>query len=300
MQVPLSEGVGLAADVGTALHEATQYWTAHRHEERVGPYNMTPEEMSDWIVTEWWPFKLERQRLDAGLKKDYKRTFGNTLLLLQAIRDHRFWDQWEVARLPDGSPAIELPFRIVHKSLGYFIHPVNGKRTWIATQGKIDWILKNKFDGRFMVTDLKTTIQDAIAANASFRHSGQAGQYGLVLNQALGIDWRRWGMEVTYLVGEFGEFGEPEVTPRDYQLSPTEVEESIRAKQERLERMIKMARERFFPRRTHGCSFYQTPCGFLDICHRREPEFLAKWFSVERHRFATEARVYEPFWTLEA
>jgi len=197
MQVPASEGVGLAADVGTALHESTQYWTAHRHESKVEPYGFTPEEMSDWILTEWWPFALERRRLIAGFAKDYKRTFGNTLLLLQAIRDHRFWDQWEVARLPDGSPAIELPFRIVHRSLGSFKHPVNGVETFLATQGKIDWILQNRYDGRYMVTDLKTTIQDAIAADASFRHSGQAGQYGLVLNQALGIDWRRHGMEVT-------------------------------------------------------------------------------------------------------
>ncbi|MDT9702765.1 hypothetical protein, partial [Streptomyces sp. P17] len=67
---------------------------------------------------------------------------------------------------------------------------------------------------------MKTTIMGEEAQQASFRFSGQGGQYGLVLAQATGQSWWLDGLEVTYLVGEFGEHGAPEVFPHSYKLSP--------------------------------------------------------------------------------
>lgn len=288
-EYPLKETSGLAADVGTALHEATQEWTRDYDTDK-----------SDITLLEWWPWELESKRRAAGLP-DSKRTLGNALLLLDRIRQDPFWDDWEVARLPDGTAAIELPWRINHTSLGSFRHPVHGDEVFLATQGKIDWILRHRVQRwRYMVCDLKTTILGEQAQDASFRFSGQAGQYGLVLAEAIGQDWKRDGMEVTYFVAEFSEHGMPLVHPNTYPLSPEEVMESIEAKNERLRRMIDMGRRGFWPRRSHGCQFYGNPCGFLDVCHRREPEFLQRWFASERQDFKKESRVYEPYWTLEA
>lgn len=288
-QVPLSEGMGLAAEIGTALHEAVQEWTRD--------YDV---DKSNLTLLKWWPWRLEDARAESGMR-DSSRTLGNSLLLLDAIRADAFWDEWEVATLPDGTPAIELPWRILHKSLGSFPHPISGEPVWLATQGKIDWILRHKVDRhRYRVCDLKTTVMDSVAQEASFRFSGQAGQYGLVLAKAIGLDWQNEGMEVTYFVAEFAEFGLPEVVPRSYFLEPEEVWDSIRTKNERLQRMIAMGIEGFFPRRSHGCTFYQKPCGFLDVCHRRDPAFLSQWFANDQDRFKTESRIYEPYWTLEA
>lgn len=288
-QVPLDESSGLAADVGTALHEAAQEWTKNRNDND-----------SDLTLLRWWPWALEEKRKAADLV-DSKRTLGNAFLLLDAIRRDSFWDEWEVARLPSGAHAIELPWRINHKSLGTFRHPVSGRNVYLATQGKIDWILRHRVDkNRFMVCDLKTTILGEPAQQASFRHSGQAGQYGLVLAKAINHPWQTEGMDVCYFVAEFGEHGLPQTNPLDYHLEPNEIWESIEAKNERLQRMISMGNKSFWPRRSHGCQFYGTPCGFLENCHRREPEFLTKWFAAERQKFKLESRIYEPYWTLEA
>lgn len=289
LQVPLTEGMGLAAEIGTALHEAVQQWTRD--------YDV---DKSNEMLLRWWPWQLEDARAMSGMR-DSNRTLGNSLLLLDAIRADPFWDEWEVATLPDGSPAIELPWRINHTSLGTFAHPVTGEHVYVATQGKIDWILRHRTDRwRYRVCDLKTTVMDATAQEASFRFSGQAGQYGIVLAKAIGLDWEKEGMEVTYFVAEYAEHGLPAVYPRSYTLSPEEIWDSIRTKDERLRRMMSMGREGFFPRRTHGCTFYQKPCGFLDICHRREPDFLSQWFAFEQDKFKTESRIYEPYWILEA
>lgn len=288
-QMPVAEPRGLAADVGTALHEAVQDWTKHRDIDRAG-----------MILLRWWPWMLEDMREKAGYK-DYKRTLGNAFLLLHAICEHEFWDEWEVAKLPDNELAIELAWRINHISLGSFTHPTLKCETFLATQGKIDWILQHKVNRqRFMVTDLKTTIMGEEAQQASFRFSGQAGQYGLVASHATGHDWQEEGLEVCYLVAEFGEHGNPEVFPHQYKLPPNEVMEAIEAKNIRLRLMLMHGQTGFWPRRTHGCAFYQTPCGFLDVCHRSEPEFLWDWFEEQRELFKKESRVYDPYWVIEA
>jgi hypothetical protein len=288
-QFPLLESSGLAADVGTALHEAVQEWTRCYSFERAA---MT--------LMRWWPWELEEKRKQAGFKPDYARTLGNALMLLEKIIKHKFWDSWEVARLPDGSPAIELAWRINHTSLGSFKSVIDGTETFIATQGKIDWILRHKVTGELRVTDLKTTILDEALQMANFRFSGQAGQYGLVLSQAIGHDWHTHGMDVCYFVAEFGEHGFPEANPMEHHLDPMEIYEAIEAKNERLERMISMGQKGFWPRRAHGCVFYQKPCGFIDVCHRRDPEFLTQWFEDDRDHFSKESRVYEPYWIVEA
>jgi hypothetical protein len=288
-EFPLQETMGLAAEVGTALHEATQEWTKEG--------NITA---SDLTLLKFWPWKLEDKRRDSGLI-DHRRTLGNAFLLLEAIRNDSFWQDWEVARLPDGKYAIELPWRIDHISLGSFPHPVHGTPVYLATQGKIDWVLRHRRQrNRYMVCDLKTTILGEQAQQASFRFSGQAGQYGFVLSEAIGLPWREEGMDVTYFIAEFGEHGLPETNPQTYHLESDEIFESIEAKNERLRRMIDMGQRGFWPRRSHGCSFYGTPCGFLDVCHRREPEFLQNWFAAERQDFRKESRIYEPYWVLEA
>ncbi len=289
-RLPLTEPRGLAADVGTALHEATQEWTKER--------SIID---SDMTLLRWWPWQLEQQRKEAGLN-DHKRTLGNALLLLDQIREDPFWDDWEVARLPNGDYAIELAWRINHVSLGSFPHPVDGGPVYLATQGKIDWILRHRRDRwRYMVCDLKTTVQDEPAQQASFRFSGQAGQYGLVLSQAINHPWQTEGMEVTYFIAEFSEFGQPITNPMQHLLEPDEIYESIEAKNERLQRMIRMGGNGFWPRRSHGCAFYGTPCGFLDICHRRDPQYLENWFTFDRDLdFVKESRVYEPLWVMEA
>lgn len=281
--VPDVDETGFAAEAGTAMHEALQQWA------RSGS-----ETEAYLTLCRWWPWKMEQERA----RKD-ARNFDQATLLLDALIHDSFWDEWEVARLPDGTHAIELPFRINHTSLGSFIHPRTKRKTFLATQGKIDFIVRHKKTGRLMVLDLKTTTYDESVHEAAFRFSGQAGQYGMVLSAAVGHDFHVHGLEVCYLLAEFGPLG-PAVRPFQYVLSPEEVEDSIQTKVSRLNRMMYMARSGFWDRRTHGCVFYNTPCGYLDVCHRRDYRFLLDWFAAEADRFKFNERIYEPYWTLEA
>lgn len=281
--IPDIEDSGFAADAGTAIHEALQDWARHGR-------NL---EKAYLTLAKWWPWKVEDERL-----RQDARNFGNAILMLDALVQHEFWDEWEVASLPDGTSAIELAFRINHHSLGSFLHPRTGKSTFLATQGKVDFILRNKVDGRLMVMDLKTTILGEDAHEAAFRFSGQAGQYGMVLSVAVGHDFRKYGLEVCYFIADFEPTG-PKCKPFIYELSADEVEDSIAAKNDRLDRMLKYARQQWWPRKSHGCNFFQKPCGFLEVCHRRDYEFLIPWFSADS-RFKFKERIYEPYWILDA
>lgn len=283
-QVSAIDESGFAADAGTALHEALQEW-ARRGGDKEAAY-MT--------LMKWWPWEAEDRRE----RKDV-RNFNNATLLLEELMNHEFWDTWEVAYLPTGEAAIELPYRINHTSLGAFRHPRTGRLTYLADQGKMDFILRHKTKGTLLVTDLKTTTYDESLHEAAFRFSGQGGQYGMVMSTAVGHDFRRYGLDVCYLMAEFGPYG-PNVRPLEYHLSPIEVEDLIHAKQIRLSHMLTYAKENFWPRRTHGCNFFGTPCSYLDVCHRRDYGFLLDWFAAEGDRFKFKERIYEPYWTLEA
>lgn len=284
--IPDIEDSGFAADAGTAVHEALQQWARD-------PQSQANIKKAFLTLMIWWPWKLEDEK-----KRQDSRNFGNAVLLLELLIKSDFWDDWEVATLADGSHAIELPFRINHTSLGSFIHPRTGLKTFIATQGKMDFIVRNRKTGVLMVMDLKTTILDEDAHEAAFRFSGQAGQYGLVLSAAVGHDFRRNGIDVCYFVAEFATEG-PRIRPFIYHLDPEEVQDAISTKVDKVNRMLGYARQAWWPRKTSGCNFFTKPCGFLDVCHRREYDFLLDWFAAD-DRFKFKERIYEPYWILEA
>jgi len=136
--------------------------------------------------------------------------------------------------------------------------------------------------------------------DAAFRFSGQVGQYGIVLDHALGLDWQRNGLSVTYLLAVFDE--NLTVYPLTYDMDPDEISDSVAVKMDRMQRMKQYAMQDYWPRRAHGCDFYGVPCGFLDICKRRDKKFIESWFEFEKvsGRFREHRRIYDPVWVLEA
>lgn len=300
MSAPEYESSAFAADVGTALHEAVQEWARQLY---LDPSNRRKAVEAGYVMLlRWWPWEVEDQRRADSLAIG-RRTLGNAVLMYEAILNHEIWDEWELAEVEGFGPAIEVPWRIVHTSLGKV--PVRRgkgiKMVFIATQGKIDFILRHKRTGLYRVLDLKTTEKSKVAHDAAFRFSGQAGQYGIVLDHALGLDWVNQGLDITYLLAYFNET-ENEVYPIHYHLDAEEVADSIDIKVRRLNQMRDQALAEHFPRRSHGCEFYGTPCGFLDICNRRDSSFIREWLDFEEAsgRFRKHERVYEPVWNLES
>lgn len=305
MRAPEKESDAWAADVGTAVHEATQMWARRVFE---GKSHEQAKAEAQFTLLKWWPWEIEARRRATSLPTGI-RTLGNALVLLDNVIESDFWNEWELVEIEGFGPAIEVPWRIIHKSLGQVTTPY-GQKVFIATQGKIDFIMRHKRLGIYRVVDLKTTEKSRPAHEGAFRFSGQAGQYGMVLDHALGLDWKKQGVTVTYLMAMFEEsseipgqeHGAMSVYPLTYTLDPEEVQDAIDLKVERLHKMEAYAVKRHWPRRAHGCEFFGKPCGFLDVCHRRDEEFLTRWFDFEvaSGRFSQYKRVYEPVWTLEA
>lgn len=298
LMLPEYESHAFAADVGTAEHEAVQAWCRAKHSsdslERERAY-----QKGMLALLKYWPWKEEALIESAEFRSVGSRTLGNAVLLYEKIIQNKLWDEWELVNIVNFGAAIEVPYRIIHKSLGK-VHTPHGDK-YIVSQGKLDFILRHRVTGRYRMLDLKTTEKSKPAHDASFRFSGQGGLYGLVLAHALGLDWQHEGLEITYLVAWFTPEG-PEVYPLNYKLNPEEVQDMIDVKMDRLYRMQAYANARHYPRRAHGCEMYNRPCGFLDICERRDEKFIKEWFEFEiaKGTFKPYDRVYEPVWTLEA
>lgn len=301
---PEREKGGFAADVGTALHEATQAWARVWLAPGV---EQTPElkrrarDKGYFELLRWWPWSLEIVQKESG-KQIGERTLGNAILLYEKIIAWHEWNEWELLAIDGFGLSIEVPWLIVHTSIGTVPTPY-GLESFFSTQGKIDFLLRNKFTGEIRVFDLKTTVKDANAHDAAFRFSGQGGFYSLVLGHALGFDWRKHGLSMTYLVAYFGTLEKDmSVEPWTYPYGPDELEDAIATKVDRLTRMATFARARYWPRRQHGCDFYGTPCGYLDICQLRNANRIKDWFAfeVDKRTFVEYNRTYAPVWVMQA
>jgi hypothetical protein len=301
-QSPEGGTTGFAAEVGTALHEAIQAWARlalfpgrDRHAK-----NPIAIRAGLYALMRFWPWSLETVSLQmskAGIKQ---RSLGEAILLFEQVIRNEFWESWELVNIGGFDLSIEVPWRINHASLGTFPLPA-GEMGFLATQGKIDFILRNRYTGEIRVFDLKTTVKDKRAHEAAFKFSGQGANYAMVISHALGYDWKQRGLSVSYLVANFASADgseEASVNLYTYEYNAEIIQDLIDTKHERLIRMRDYAHRKWWPRRTHGCDSYGQPCPFMGICERRDEDFIKKWFAFEN--FEERSRIYEPIWELIA
>ncbi len=118
-----------------------------------------------------------RAPLDLGHEdflKRKKKSIERACLAVEQFEEFRRSDDlegWEIYRLPDGRPAIEISFCIDLGKTKYF--------------GHIDLILRNRFTGRIAVGEIKTTGYNSPDA-ALYQNSGQAIGYSLILDRIVG------------------------------------------------------------------------------------------------------------------
>lgn len=301
-QQPEGGTSGFAAEVGTALHEAVQAWArlALLPDRERQFQNQMAIESGLLVLLRWWPWALERVELEMGKVGAKQRSLGEAIELYMEIVSHPFWESWELINIDTFGLSIEVPYRINHHSLGLFRLP-DGYFGYLVTQGKIDFILRNRISGEIRVFDLKTTVKDKRAHDAAFRFSGQGPNYGLVVAHGLGWDWRKHGLNVTYLVSAFASASgdePPVVVLYTYEYGPEDIQDGIDTKYERLMRMKNYAEIGRWPRRTHGCDTFGRPCPYMGVCRQRDNTFIRAWFLFEG--FVERDRIYEPIWELDA
>lgn len=117
-----------------------------------------------------------RYKWDLG-HEDYNHRKKKTIeyATMAVLKFHHWWqgafDEWEIYRLPDGRPAVELAFCIDFGKFKYF--------------GHIDLVLRNRRTGRIAIGENKTTGYTN-PHPAVYQNSGQAIGYALVLDQIVG------------------------------------------------------------------------------------------------------------------
>jgi hypothetical protein len=301
-QMPEGGSSGFAAEVGTALHEAVQAWARlalFPGRDRKAHHAIALEEGYRTLLL-WWPWALERVSLAEGKAGIKQRSLGEAILLFEQIISEEFWESWELVNIDGFGMSIEVPYRIVHASLGTVPLPT-GQHGFFVTQGKIDFILRNRYSSEIRVFDLKTTVKDERAHEAAFKWSGQGPNYALILAQAQEWEWRKFGLTMTYVVANFAPADgsdDATVNLRTYDYTPEQIQDGIDLKIERLERMKNYALRDHWPRKSHGCDAFGQPCAYMDICARRDSKYINAWFAFEGFQEAT--RIYEPIWELVA
>lgn len=299
LQVPDSSAVGMAAEVGTALHEAVQAWAkVYLAPGATQTEDLNRQAMAAGLLAlaQWWPWVGESIAFKEKRLASKQRSLPRATALFFRIIDHPFWKEYELATMKDGSAAIEIPWRIIHRSLGTAKDAMGVDRV-LVTQGKIDFVLRHKASGKLRVWDLKTSNKANEMIDASYRFSGQAIGYTIVVAGAVGFDWSGTGIDVTYLTCSFVDF---QVTPHSYHMSPEEVDDYLRTRNLILGQMMTHLRDGWWPRRQHGCDNFMSACHYMDVCHRRDARFISAWFEGDDIPFAERPRIYEALWTFNA
>lgn len=256
---------GYAANVGTALHEGLQAWLIARAEN-----HPRPETEAYIKLLSFFPWAEE------GEQATSTRTVERTIVLLQELMNNPVWDDWELMRVEGFGWAIEVPFLIKHTSLGLFTLKNTGETCMLATQGKIDFILRNKRTGKIRTWDLKTTITDSSLLAAEYKFSGQQVGYGHVLEAMLDVkqdDFSCW-----YMVGRFSASDPPEAVPIEMKKDEDSIDDYWLGKIDRLSRMKHYAETGWFPRTNGGCHSYKNECSCFSICPSRDYELIELWF----------------------
>lgn len=288
-----------ALRVGSVMHEAAQAYFRTRH--------TNPDEAHNamfYTLALHWDFEGEDK------EKQKKRPLGAAAELLVRMTQDKFWDEWELIEIEGFGVAIEVPFRIYHN------HPLCPPEYALATQGKIDLIMRNIKTGEIRCIDFKTTTQPESTWEALYKFSDQGGFYGFPIQAATGTEVGST-MNVTYYMLSFDrgtlkdaaetaleteqDYVEPDsflvCQPNTFTYSKQDLLEFMTIKRDRLDRLVTYLRRGEFARSTAGCVSWNRPCAFLPVCHKRNRKELESWFSFEQ--WEHKDRVYEPIWTFE-
>jgi len=261
---PVDTESGYAADVGTALHRGTQAWLMAKHD---GASEEDARIVGSWAFVSSFPW-LASERIT-----NQTRGFENACMILDMCWSHPFWDEWELVKIRvDGEErwAVEVPWVLIHKSFG----PTNDGR-YFATQGTVDFVMRNRLSGKICSIDMKTTIYERNLSRALYKYSGQQVGYGQVVEALLGRVIEE--LTVYYFVARFSST-EPSIEILDFVKTREDLEDYWLDKVDRLDRMMHMVNAQRFVRNNGGCFSYNYECQFFDICGTRDRSMVEAWF----------------------
>lgn len=276
---------GYAANVGTALHECVQQFLISMAEGRSKEESMQDGYLKLMMFFPWWEEDQQSTRV---------RDFNHVSAMAEELMLFNEWDEWELVRVEGRGWAIEVPFLIRHTSIGIFTLKATGEQAMLATQGKIDFVLRHKRTGKIRGWDLKTTSISRDLVPSEFMWSGQQVGYNEVIRAVTHNPDEDF--EIFYLIAAFAVNDPAYVEAIPMIKSQDDIDDYWLNKLDRLQRMKRYAEEGRFPRRNGGCNSYQHECSCFRICPSRDTELILEWFSSVG---AVEQVGYEPWIEME-
>lgn len=260
---------GFAASVGDAVHDGVQGWAIARQE---GHREAECIEKAMWLAAKRYPWHLEMSQYAPDT-----RAFGAVIDMIYKIVRLPYWDDHELVAVDGRGWAVEVPWRIKHKSFGLVHVKALNRDVMLMTQGKIDLILRQVNTGKIKTVDIKSTVTPEHLLEAEYKFSGQMVGYSSVVHAMLGVSVGDF--DIDYLVGRFNSSERPEVKVLPIHKDAEEIEDYWRAKFTKLSLMKSYAEEGWFPRRNGSCHAWNSPCQCLSICARRDKETIHMWFA---------------------
>lgn len=189
------------------------------------------------------------------IEEDNKRTEETAIALLLStipVMDNLLMD-WDVL-IYNNKPATELSFRLNIDETFYFV-------------GYIDVVLKNRWNNRCAVLDVKSTSLKLHDLSPLYQNSGQLLGYSIAIDALVGEDQAEY--DVLYLVGQLS--SDNGFTSKIHSLTYP------KTLQDRLNWLISvgldvrhltnMMENNIFPLRGSNCLQYMRPCPHLGTCN---------------------------------
>ena len=193
-----------------------------------------------WL--EYWP-ELETDKKSINhCTHALERSFPALDKLLQ---------DYEVATLKDGKPAVELSFRININPQYYYV-------------GYVDVVLRNKWDGVYVATDAKTTGLNLIDLSPAYQNSGQVLSYSIVLDSIVGQELAHYGCG--YFVAQLKKDFEVVVHPLIFRKTLLDRLNWFITLGMDIKRLELSEEIGFYPRRGSACLKYNRQCKFFGTC----------------------------------
>ncbi len=176
-----------------------------------------------------------------------------SLLLSTIPKLDNILEEWEVAVFKD-KPAAELSFRLNIDERFYFV-------------GYVDLILKNRFTGKYAITEVKHTGLNIFDLSPLYQNSGQALGYSIALDTIVGEEQSDY--EVLYISGQLGAGNgfEPKIHILPYPKTLQDRFNWFITLGMDVEHLQTMFNSNVFPLRGSNCLQYMRPCPHLGTCN---------------------------------
>lgn len=269
-QHPARKFESIAMSAGTALHAGYQNYLVHRDLDKA-----------------LWELSLVYPHIHCWDEFD-DRSWEACMATLVAMIEFGNHSEWDIAYikndLGEEVPAIEVPFEIELRGLTL----ADGRG--ISYVGFIDAIMERFRGKHYRTMDIKTHRSYMKDRTANFIFDTQQIPYGIVLEHALGKPIEEF--EVDYL-DCFLDILAPRVVPHTYKKTQESVSEWLISTMRQVDTITHFHKLGMFPRADHGCTFYNKPCKFLDICQVRNREDMQKLLLLDGP--AAEEQEWKPW-----